>query len=222
MPDFRFTFADFPPFARAMRVAAPRHLVRAVGKAFFRIGKSDIERMKTQGLGRLNIRFKGFANSFKFRATDSRLAKTVDQIQLSEYTGAKPFRIFDIGGEISPIHARTLTVLAAGARNAAGARKYTRKQLRAMIESGEAKIIPTKAGPAIVKSDERLTKKGTLRRGSKVIILAWLRPRVSEQKRIDFEGNFQANSGEHERILAEAADEAIAKTEAEEEGEGEI
>lgn len=206
-----------------MKVAAPRYLMRAVGKAFFRIGKSDIDKMRTEGLGRLNVRFAGFRNSFKFRATDSRSARSVDQIQLSEYTGAKPFQIFEYGGDIAPLRARTLTVLAPGARNGAGSRKYTRKQLRAMIQSGEAKIIQTRSGPAIIKADERLTKKGALRRGSKVTILAWLRPRVKEQKRIDFEGNFQANAAEHQRFLDEAADEAIQKTrDAEESQEGEI
>ena len=179
------------------------------------MGKSDIEKMRNDQLsgGRLNIRFKGFRNSFKSRVTPAAgEAQSLNQIQLSEYTGAKPFRIFQTGGEIAPVRARTLTVLAPGARNAAGGRKIGRKELRDMVRAGEAEIIQTKSGPAIVKPQMKLTKKGTYRRGAKVIILAWLRKLLTEKQRIDFFGNFESNSPEHERILAQAGDEAIQAT----------
>src|ERR1700693_6368612 len=105
MADVRFSYADFPPFARAMREAAPKNLVRSTAKALFLIGKSDIEKMKSEQLsgGRLNIKFKGFRNSFKSKVTPSAgSARSVNELQLSEYTGAKPFRLFQTGGDIRP------------------------------------------------------------------------------------------------------------------------
>jgi hypothetical protein len=221
MPFVHFSFDSIPAFAKALREAAPKHLLKATGRAFYRIGKSDIEKFKNEQLsgGRLNVRSKGFINSFKFRATDARKVKSVGQLELSEYTGAKPFRIFQTGGDISPAKAKVLTILTDSARNGQGTRKITQKELSAMISAGQAKIIQTKAGPAVIKVDERTTKSGKLRTGSKATILAWLKPRVTEEKRIDFFGNFTSNAGAHEAILNEAAEEAIARTIADEEYE---
>ncbi len=218
MPDYQFDFSQIATFARAMKIAAPDHLLRSMGRAFFLIGKSDIEMMKQTQLsgGRLNIRSKRFANAFKSRATDTRRIESIDKLVLSEYTGAKPFRIFETGGEIEPRQSRTLTILAPGGRTASGQRKYTQKELRDLVASGVLKIIQTKSGAAIVKAEDRLNKKGASRIGSKVTIIAWLRPRVHETHRIDFLGNFQANAGEHERLLAEAGERAIDQTIAQE------
>ncbi len=208
------SFADLPKFAEAMRVAAPGHLRRATGRALFKIGKADIEKMKREQVegGRVHGRSKGFINSFKFKASDSREVRTIDQLQLSEYTGAKPFRIFQTGGEIRPEHSRTLTVLGPGMRNASGRRKYTPEKIRAMIESGEAEIIKTSRGAMIVTPEFKRTKTGKMRRQSKVTIIAYLKPIVHELKRIDFFGNFESNSAQHEAALDEAATVAIDKT----------
>src|SRR6185312_2036430 len=143
--------AKLPAFIRALKLAAPEHLKRAFGKALYRIGKADTEKMRTEGLSALNIHSKGFRNSFKFKATDSREAKSINELTLTEYTGAKPFRIFQTGGDIEPRKSRTLTILTGAARSANGKRKYTQKELQDLINSGKAKIIKTKAGPAVVQ-----------------------------------------------------------------------
>jgi len=205
--------AKLPAFIRALKLAAPEHLKRAFGKALYRIGKADTEKMRTEGLSALNIHSKGFRNSFKFKATDSREAKSINELTLTEYTGAKPFRIFQTGGDIEPRKSRTLTILTGAARSANGKRKYTQKELQDLINSGKAKIIKTKAGPAVVQVDERTTKSGALRKGSKAVILAWLKPHVTEPQKIDFFKNFESNESIHQQILDAAAEEAIEKTE---------
>jgi len=213
MADLVVRYDQIPRFARAMKLAASETLVRETGRALNLIGKSDIQKMKSEQLtgGRLNVRFKGLLNAFKFKATESAGASSISQLDLDEYTGVKMFRIFQTGGEISPRRARTLTVLAPGARTAGGKRKYSMKELRDMIRSGAAEIIPTRNGPVVATPEFKTTKKGKLRRQSRITVLAYLRPRVGEQKRIDFFGNFEANAAEHERILGEAGDRAIGK-----------
>jgi hypothetical protein len=109
-----------------------------------------------------------------------------------------------------------MTILAPAARTASGKRKYSPEELRSMVASGQAKIIQTKSGPAIVQSDERYTKSGKPKVGSKMVILAWLRPHVTETQRIDFFGNYERNSDAHEAIFNEALNEAIEKTIADE------
>jgi len=215
--EITFSFDDVPAFGRAMREAAPKFFVRELGKAFYQIGKSDNQKMKQQlQSSGLNIRSKGFLNSFKFKASDSREAKSISDLSLNEYTGAKPFRIFQDGGTITPSSSRLLTILTDAARTAGGKRKFSQKELEAMIASGQAKIIQTKAGPAIIKVDNLTTKSGRYKKGAKLTILAWLKPRVAEKKRIDFFANFESNGADHERILSAAADAAIEKTIADE------
>jgi len=118
MADLVVRYDQIPRFARAMKLAASETLVRETGRALNLIGKSDIQKMKSEQLtgGRLNVRFKGLLNAFKFKATESAGASSISQLDLDEYTGVKMFRIFQTGGEISPRRARTLTVLAPGAR----------------------------------------------------------------------------------------------------------
>lgn len=186
-----------------MREAAPAALLRALGRAFHHIGQSDIEKMKTQGLSRLNIRRRGFLNSFKFGATDSRQVRAIGQLSLSEYTGAKPFRIFQAGGDIQARN-RTLTIFAAAGRSASGKRKYSALQLRYMLDQGTAKIVPLRRGPAIV----RVSKD----RKAPLEIIAFLRSRVQEQQRIDFFRNYESNAAQHDLQLEAAAEEALAQT----------
>lgn len=213
--DVYFEFPRIPQFAEVMKDKATPHLIRAMGKAFYRIGKSDIELMRGPGLADLKIRREGFRKSFKFKATDSREVKSVDELRLIEYTGAKPFQIFQTGGTIEPHNSHTLTILTDAARAITGRRKLSQKELKAMIDSGQAKIIQTKAGPAVVKIDEKTTKKGHLRKGSKWTILAWLKPKATEQKRLDFFANFDANASAHDSIMTMAADEVVKKIEEE-------
>lgn len=210
MPSVHFSFESIPPFEQAIRKSAPNHLVSAMRKAFHQIGKSDIDKLKTEQLsgGKLNIRSKGFRNSFKSKTND---AKTINQLTLREYTGAKPFQIFETGGTITPHKSRVLTVLTDAARTAGGKRKYSQLELRELINNKLARIIQTKAGPAIVL-EAKTTKTGKLRRGAKMTILAWLRPNVTEDKRIDFIGNFERNSGLHNSFLESAAEECIERT----------
>ena len=220
MSRITFSFAGISKFAKAMKVAAPEHLIRAVGRAFYLIGKSDIAKMKTEGLTGLNIKSAKFRNSFKFKATDSRNVKSLNEIRLSEYTGAKPFRIFQVGGDINPTKSRLLTILTPSARTAGGTRKYSPQELQMMIANKLAKVIKTRAGLAIIKEDQRNKKNGQPRAGAKSEILAWLKPKVTERKRIDFFSNFSNNAAEHELILGRAADEAIDRTLDDDEFEG--
>lgn len=212
MPELHVTFGGFPKFAKAMKEAAPEHLIRATGKALYLMGKSDIAKMRRDGLAGLNIKSKGFRNSFKFKATDSRNVKSLNALQLSEYTGAKPMRIFQTGGTVTASKARLLTILTGSARDGSGRRIYTQKELKAMIASGAAKIIQTKAGPAIILNTVQHTQRGKVKTGAQSVILAWLKPRITVKKRIDFFKNFDSNASEHERLLAEAAEWAIEAT----------
>jgi hypothetical protein len=109
-----------------------------------------------------------------------------------------------------------MTILTDAARTAGGKRKFSQKELQQMIQAGQAKIIQTKAGPAIIKVDPTTTKSGRARQIKKITILAWLKPRVSQRKRIDFFANYDNNAAEHERIFGEAAQRAIDKTIADE------
>jgi hypothetical protein len=218
MPDVSFRFDQIPRFARAMRFASEPVLVSKTAGALIRMGRADIEKMKTEQLsgGRLNVRFKGFRNSFKSKLLPQGKAQKIDQLQLSEYTGAKPFGIFQTGGIISPSRRKVLTVLAPGGRNAAGRRKFPAKDsldsIRAKIKSGELVVIQTRGGAVVATPQFKATKRGTMRRTNKVTVVAFLRPSVNEKQRIDFFGNFEANASEHERILGEAADAAIVET----------
>jgi hypothetical protein len=209
-----FTYDGIPSFAKALKEAAPEHLIRATGRALFKMGQSDIAKMKSEQLqgGSLNIKSKKFLNSFRFKASDSRQVASIEQLQLQEYTGAKPFKIFQDGGDIAPKRSKLLTILAPGGRTAAGARKYTQKELKAMIDSKQAIIIQTKAGPAIILNPNYTTKGGKAKTRNAYTIIAWLKPQVHEQKCIDFYANFENNSAQHQQILDAAAQEAIDKT----------
>jgi hypothetical protein len=213
MSELSVNFGSVPAFAKALKQAAPEYIKIETGKAFYKIGKSDTERMRSQGLGGLNVKAKYFRNSFKYFATDSRQVKSVDQIRLSEYTGAKPFKIFQDGGDIVPFRAKMLTILTAAARNPGGKRKYTQKELKAMIQAGVAAIIKTKEGAAIILVNKQRKK------NQPAVVLAWLRPQVHETKRIDFWANFEANNAAHEVILDAAAQAAIDRTIADDEYE---
>jgi hypothetical protein len=211
------TFGDFEQFASAMKTAMPKYLIQETAKALTKIGKSDILKMKTEQLqggqgGSLNIKFKGFANSFKSKATDagevSNNVTSLDQLKLSEYTGAKPFAIFQTGGTITPKNSKTLLVMTPIGRKLF----KNRIELKRAIDTGEVIIIKTKIGPALVRNLNKLNRRGQIARGSRTDILAWLKPSVTEEKRIGFFKNFADNENMHEVFLGMAADEAMRKT----------
>lgn len=203
-----------PGLAEALE-HAPKHLVREVGRAMNLIGRSDIEKLRREqlsgGEGRIKVSFKGLRNAFKHKAADSRKVADLNHLWLSEYTGWKMFRIFQVGGTIQPRTSRMLTVLTDFGRPAGRKRRWTQKQMKAALKSGELKVLRTRGGPVIVQDKELKTKKGKLRKGSRMEIVAYLVPKTRQKKRLDFFANFEANKAEHERLLAAAAQMAMEK-----------
>jgi hypothetical protein len=189
-------------------VTIARHLARGLKL----IGKSDITKMRSEQLSGgsgLNVRFRGLKNSFKFKSTDDDRAFQLNKLFLDEYTRWPGARIFQTGGTITPKRAKNLTVLMPSMRGANGKRKVTQKELRALIDSKQARIIPTARGALIIREKASLTKKGKLRKGARTEILAVLSRHSRQQKRLSFFENFQSNQSEHNRILDEAVEKAL-------------
>jgi hypothetical protein len=203
---------SIPLIAQAMKEAAPLEFARSIGKAFYKIGKIDTDTMRQQVSGAFKVNRKGFVNSFKFKAADSRTVTNLNQLYLSEYTGAKPFRIFQTGGNVVPTSAKTLTILTDAAKTAGGRRKYPAWQIRAMIDSGEARIIKTPRGAMIVREKISYTKTGKMKHGSRVDVLAILKPVIHQKQRIDFFKNYDSNEAAHESIYSVAMEEALQRT----------
>jgi hypothetical protein len=180
----------------------PKILAKETKSAFKKIGRSDLSKFKKEQLrgGSLNVKSRGFLNSFKSKVTGT----SANDIALHEYTGAKPFEVFQSGGTITPHKGKYLTVLAPGARGADGKRIVTQKQLRAMLDSGDASIIKLKTKLAIILNDHAKRNKDHVPK-----VIAWLVPEVHEKKRIDFFQNFESNEAAHERIWAKAAENVV-------------
>jgi hypothetical protein len=211
---FEIDFSQVAGFGQAME-RAPGKLLRSTALAFKRIGRSDIDKLKREQLsgggGGLHIRSKGLRNAFKSKASTN--VQQFDQIKLSEYTGWKAFKIFETGGTIVPRNRRLLTVLTKEGRDGSGKRKWTQKQITSMVRSGELRVIRT---PKIVMLVRNVggryksgSRRGQFKSGARNEIVAYLVPSVKIRKMLDFYGNFSRNSAEHERILDEAALEAL-------------
>ena len=194
-------------FAHAL-ANAPKPLLKNLAKAYRDVGRFDIETLRARLPGKLNVRAKGLSNSFKFKATDPNRASDFTKLFTSEYTGWKAASIFQTGGTIVG-KGKQLTVLLDGARGANGRRKYTQKQLRALIASGKARFVPTPHGVLIVEDKGGLTKTGKGRKGSRSILLAILKKSITQTKRLDFYENFEANAAMHQDQLETAIENTL-------------
>jgi hypothetical protein len=188
---------------------APDVFLQEVAKAFKTIGTADMTSLRGKLPGRLTIRAKGLAKSFKSKATDPSRATDMSKLFLSEYTGWKAAKIFEEGGEIVG-HGKNLTVLADAARGPSGKRKYTQGQIRTMIAEGKLRPVPTPRGILLVQSKGGLTKKGKPRKGAADIIIAVLRRKVHEEKRLDFMANFNSNNEQHQEAIEYAIENTLA------------
>ncbi len=202
----------------ALMRGAPQELKRELGRAFFKIGQYDIQTLRRRQLsGRntngLNVRRRGLGRSFKFVASDSRKAKDLGDLFLTEYTRWPAAEIHQAGGTIRPKRGRALTILTDEARTAGGAvkREYRRGGLARMIREGQASVIQTRRGPIVVRHRGGLTKSGKPRKGTRDEVVAFLRPSVRLRKRLDFFKNHERNTRRHNVVIDQAADRALQK-----------
>lgn len=194
---------------------APHKLLRSTAHAFMRMGKSDITKLRTEqlsgGAGHLNVRAKKLKNSFTWYAPQR--VQQIDQLYLNEYTGWEAAKIFETGGTIVPRRKRLLTILTDNARSASGQRLWTEKQFTSMMKNGQLNVIRTKRTLIVTRNVggryKKGKNKGNFRKNSRVEIVAYLVPKARMPKRLDFYANFERNAGEHEKILGEAAQEAL-------------
>ncbi|MEO6077873.1 MAG: hypothetical protein ABIP54_03735 [Candidatus Andersenbacteria bacterium] len=173
-------------FQQTLKDKAPALLATGVKEAFKKIGRADIRKLQREQLSGgsgLNVRSKGFKNSFKAKVN----GKDLDNLQLSEYTGFKGAQIFETGGTITARNSKTLTILTDNARDGNGKRLMDRKQLRQLINSGKLKIIKTPKGIYIVSPDAKE-------------VIAVLKKSVKIKKRLSFFSNFETNQAEHDAI----------------------
>lgn len=208
---FEIDWSQIKRFGEAC-LEAPHTVSVHLAKALAAMGKSDITKLRSEQLsgggGGLNVQFKGLRNAFKYKATDPEKAFNLSKLFLDEYTRWPGAKIFQTGGVITPKRAKNLTILFPGMKSK-GKRKIKQKELRALIDSGEARIIKTTKGPLIIREKVKYTKKGNVRKGAKTEILAALRPMSRQKKRLSFFENFNANAAEHERLLNEACEKAL-------------
>jgi hypothetical protein len=192
-----------------MLAESPRLLLQGLAEGFREIGRYDIETLRERLPGKLNVRAKGLAKSFKFKATDPAKASDFTKLFVSEYTGWTAADVFQTGGTIAG-KGKMLTVLTDAARGPSGKRRYTQNQLRQRIAQGKARMVPTPRGILIVEDKGGLLKSGKgFRKGSRSIILAILRKQVTERKRLDFYENFQQNDAAHQGILEVAVEDSL-------------
>lgn len=199
---------DLIRFAARWKDVAPAQLLEATNAVMFNIGSVDNRTMTLSVGSSLDVKSKAFLNSFKFKAAK---AKTIEEAQVSEYTGAKPMRIFQTGGTVIPVRSKFMTILTDEARSPSGRRKFTQKQFRQMLQTGVAKVIRTGRGLAIIRDFGGFTKSGKAKKGTRTIILAFLRKRITQKKRIDFFANHEKNVGTHEKSMNDMLTKKIAE-----------
>jgi hypothetical protein len=194
---------------------APKPLFKYLAKAYAEIGRYDIDRIRSNVSGSFNITSKGVANSFKTRATNPSQATDFSKLFTTEYTGWKAAEIFQTGGVIQAKN-KALTILTPQARRASGKRQFTQSQIRNMIADKLAKFVPTPRGVLLVQ----FTKGGKIRKkAGAYVILAILKPRVTEQKRLTFYETAEGNESIHTEMLEYAIENTLADIAANEKGE---
>jgi hypothetical protein len=207
MPDVGIDLTAIEGFAKASRAGRPillRHLARAYGQ----IGNYDIDTLRADLPGKMNIRSKGLAKSFKAKATDPGRATGFEKLFADEYTGWKAAGVFQTGGTITG-RGKSLTILFSEARSGGGRRKYTQSELRQMIAAGSVRLVPTPRGVLIVQSKGGVTKTGKGRKNSRDVILGILKKQVHERKRLDFFENAERNGSMHQDILETAVENTL-------------
>ena len=192
---------------RAVR-DAPDVLMRELATAYGQIVRYDIDTLRSGLGGRLNIRSRGLAKSFKGKATDPGKATDLSKLFGTEYTGWKAAAIFETGGTIAG-KGKSLTVLFPDARGAGGKRKYTQRQLIAMAAAKQIRFVPTPRGVLIIQDVGGLTGTGKTRKNSRSIVLGILKRTVTERKRLDFFENAERNEPMHQDILETAVENTL-------------
>lgn len=189
-------------YAKAMR-EGPRKLVRNLAIAYQAIGRYDITTFRASLSDKLHLKQTQTPNAFRMVASDPERATTIGKLFIDEYTKWAAAGIFQTGGTITG-HGKYLTILTNAARDGGG-KRFTAEKLRQMIDSKQARLIPTPRGYLIVKNASKSAK----RSGIRGIILAVLRKQVTEQKRIDFYENAERNSSMHDDILETAVENTL-------------
>ena len=192
---------------RAVR-EAPEVLMRELAGAYGQIARYDVDTLRAGLAGRLNIRSRGLAKSFKGKATDPSKATDLSKLFATEYTGWKAAAIFETGGTIAG-KGKSLTVLFPDARGAGGKRKYTQRELMQMIASKAVHFVHTPRGTLIVQDVGGLTGAGKTRKNSRSVILGVLKRTVTERKRLDFFANATRNESMHQDILETAVENTL-------------
>lgn len=199
-------------FARLMK-EHPRLLLKNLARAYNEMGQLGITSFRSQQLaggGGLNVKQKGLAKTFKYKATDPARAKDFRQLFMSAYTKWEAAGIHQTGGTISGKGGKHLLILTDAGRGKTGRRRFTREQLRQKIEQKIFKIIPTPRGAMVIDdSRTKLTKTGKFRKGARVDIIAWLRKRVTIRKRLRFIEHFDGLQKRFEGIYGSAVEKTL-------------
>lgn len=188
---------------------APDVLMRELADAYGAIARLDVDTLRGGLAGRLNIRSRGLAKSFKGRATDRAKATDLSKLFATVYTGWKAAEIFETGGTIAG-KGKSLTVLTSDARGAGGRRKYTQRQLMQLVASKQVRFVPTPRGVLIVQDVGGLTGTGKTRKNSRSVVLGILKRTVTERKRLDFFANAERNGSLHQEFLEYAVENTLA------------
>lgn len=189
----KFDFTQIEGFSHLME-NYPSELANALVVAFDRFSEATNKDIRADVQAGLKSKNKGLAKSFKTKVADkSHVKGNIDKVFANFSSRWKPAKIFQTGGTIKA-YSGTMMVLTQAAKYASGKIKYKPEQLRAMIASGEAKIITTSRGPMIALYKDKKTKTGKYRKGARMEILAWLRKQITEPKRLHFYETFDGKS----------------------------
>jgi hypothetical protein len=196
---------------------APKILFKHLAKAFKQIGRLDIDNIRQNVSGSLNLRSKGAANSFKFKSTDEAKATDFTKLFTSEYTGWKAAEIFQTGGTIRG-KTGELTVLTAEGKKLLKSlgkqpKMNIRQTLQSLMATGEVRFIPSPVGTLLVKEKDLLTKTGRIRHDRHPIILGVLKKSITEKKRINFYETSEGAESIHQELLEYAIEDTLVELE---------
>lgn len=192
-----FDTSSLKKISEVLEEKAPNEVFTAIKNSFKAIGTSDLRKLRREQLkggSGLNVRAKGLGKVFKSKVS----GKSKDDLQLREYVGWQPAIIFETGGKVVPDKAKNMMILFNTVKDGAGKRILNRKQIRALITSGELKIIKTKSGVYVVAQSEGKTE-----------FVGKLVKSITQKKRLSFFKNYIDNEPKHEQIYQKQLDLAL-------------
>jgi hypothetical protein len=198
---------DVRKFAQAFGLVGAEQMKKTVRGIFAKIGAADIKSMREQISRNFKVKTKKFINSFVWQASAPDAVANMSQMVLREYTGAKLFQIFETGGEVGPRSGKYLMILTDAGKRIG----YLR--VRSMLRDKRAEMIVTPKGPLIIMHTIQYQGRGKNKsEGEADMVLAVLRPKIEQKKRVDFFGNFERNAGLHQQIVDQQAQKGIDRT----------